>query len=50
MDFEVGIRLNTILENQDKIIEALRYIVAALEDNNLKPKEEKNEEQSIKKK
>ena len=45
MEFEEGIRLNAILENQDKIIEALRYIVAALNDSGIKTEEEKNAKQ-----
>ena len=40
MEYDIGIRLDSILESQDKILKALAWIVQAMDDNNIKPKQE----------
>jgi len=47
MEYDTGVRLDAILENQEKQLKALEYIMTALSDNDLKPKEvKKNESKS----
>ena len=48
MEYDTGIRLDTILENQDKILKALAWIVQAMDDNGLKPKQEAKQDEPVK--
>jgi len=41
MDYETGVRLDAILQNQEKILKALEYVLTSLDDNNIKPKKTK---------
>lgn len=43
MDYEVGVRLDAILQNQEKQLKAIEWILTALTDNNMIPKELKEE-------
>ena len=44
MEYELGIRIDAILENQDKILKAMAWVVQAMNDKGIKPNEEiKNE-------
>lgn len=41
MEYELGARLDIMLDNEQKTLKALEYIIAALDDNDIKPKEVK---------
>ena len=43
MDYQEGKILEEVLTNQDKILKALAWIVQAMDENGMKPKEEKEE-------
>ena len=41
MEYDQGVRLDAMLENQEKILKILEWMVNAMADNNIKPKEVK---------
>jgi len=43
MDYEVGVRLDAILQNQEKQLKAIEWILTALADHDMAPKELKEE-------
>lgn len=45
MEYDIGLRLDAILENQDKILKALAWVVQAMDDNNIKPKQEAKQDE-----
>ena len=42
MEYELGIRIDKLVEDNDKIIKALAWIIQSLNDANIKPKDEVN--------
>jgi hypothetical protein len=48
MEYDIGVRLDSILESQDKILKALAWIVQAMDDKGIKPNEEVKPDETVK--